>query len=205
MISSVRSRCYPPRRRAMHSAMMPRWQRRPPWPSTGYTGHWRAEDTPLVASSAAHLPHSPQPAPEISARKASPCSARHRHAVDRGGVVDAGRARLPRESSRLDKLAHVAACHRQPRPSRLGGGGDASPAKAEVRGGGHEGGQSAANARPAVCRRGGGRCAARRAGRMERAMGAQAGQCWPWLARACRVRTAFSERFRKGVTWAFNF
>ena len=173
MISSVRSRCYPPHRRAMHSAMMPRWQRRPPWPSTGYTGHLRAEGTPLATFSATHLPHSPQPAPEISARKASPCSARHRHAVDRAGVVDAGRARLPRERSHARTLAHVAACHRQPRPSRPGGGGDASPAKAEVRGVGHEGGPAAANARPAVCRRGGGRCAARRAGRMELAVGAQ--------------------------------
>ena len=138
MISSVRSRCYPPHRRAMHSAMMPRWQRRPPWPSTGYTGHWRAEDTPLVASSAAHLPHSPQPAPEISAREASPCSARHRHAVDRGGVVDAGGPRQPRESSAAGVLAHVAACLGEWRPSRLGGSGDASPAKADVRGSGHE-------------------------------------------------------------------
>ena len=175
MISSVRSRCYPPRRRAMHSAMMSRWQRRPPWPSTGYTGHWRAEDTPPVASSATHLPHSPQPSPESSARKASPCSARHHHAVDRAGVVDAGRSRQPRESSHARKLAHVAACHGQPRPSRLGGGGDASPAKAEVRGGGHECGRSAANARPAVCRRHGGRCAVRRSGRDERVVAPQAG------------------------------
>ena len=131
----------------MHSAMMPRWQRHPPRPCTGYTGHWRAEGTPLVTSSATHLPHSPQPAPEISGCNASPRSAPHRHAVDRAGVVGAGRVRQLGESSHASTLAHVAACHGQPRPSRLGGGGDASPAKAEVRGGGHEravGGQCAA-------------------------------------------------------------
>ena len=150
MISSVRSRCYPPHRRAMHSAMMPRWQRRPPWPSTGYTGHWRAEDTPPVASSATHLPHSPQPAPEISARKASPCSARHRHAVDRDGDVDGGRHRQPRERPEGGLLAHVAGCLGERRPSRLGGGGDASPANAPARGGGHEVARLATNARPAV-------------------------------------------------------
>ena len=103
-------------------------------------------------------------------------TAPHRHAVDRGGVVGAGRVRQLGESSHAGTLAHVAACHGQPRPSRLGGGGDASPAKAEVRGGGHECGRSAANARPAVCRRYGGRCAARRAGRVDPALGAQAGQ-----------------------------
>ena len=39
---------------------------------------------------------------------------------------------------------------------------------AVVRGGGHEVAKSAANARPAVCRRDGGRCAVRRSGREER-------------------------------------
>ena len=178
----------------MHSAMMPRWQRRPPRPSTGYTGHWRAEGTPLVTSSATHLPHSPQPAPEISGCNASPCSAPHRHAVDRGGVVGAGRVRQLGESSHAGTLAHVAACHGQPRPSRLGGGGDASPAKAEVRGGGHERGRSAANARPAVCRRYGGRCAARRTGRVERVLGAQGGESWPWL----RVRRGLFQSGSQG-------
>ena len=64
-------------------------------------------------------------ATDIRVRKASPASARHRHAVNRGDIVDAGRARQPRARHEATMLAHVAACHGQTRHSRLGGGGDA--------------------------------------------------------------------------------
>ena len=100
-------------------------------------------------------------------------SARHRHAVDRGEIVDGERVRQPEESYAIAMLAHVAASHGQQRPSRLGGGGDESPAQAVVRGDGHEPARSAAKSRPAVTRRHAEPCAVRRAGRVECAVGAQ--------------------------------
>ena len=100
-------------------------------------------------------------------------SARHRHAVDRGEIVDGERVRQLEESYAVAILGHVAASHGQQRPSRLGGGGDESPAQAVVRGGGHEPARSADKSRPAVTRRHAEPCAVRRAGRVECAVGAQ--------------------------------
>ena len=134
----------------MHISMLPRWQRCILRPSQGYTGHWRADYTPPDISSATQLSHLLQTATNIRVRKASPASARHRHAVNRGDVVDAGRARQPRARYDESMLAHVAACHGQTRRSRLGGGGDTSAGKAVVRGGGHEVAKSAAKMRPEV-------------------------------------------------------
>ena len=108
-----------------HIIMMPRWQRCILRPSQGYTDHWRADYTPPDISSATQLSRLLQTATNIRVRKASPDSARHRHAVNRGGIIDAGRARQPRASRDEGMLAHVAACHRQTRHSRLGGGRDA--------------------------------------------------------------------------------
>ena len=136
--------------RAMHIAMLRRWERCILRPSQGYTGHWRADYTPPDTSSATQLRHLLQTAPEISVRKASPASARHRHAVDRDGIVAAGHDRQPGASRLERKLAHVAACHGKTRHSRLGGGGDTSAGNAEMRGGGHEVAKSAAKMRPAV-------------------------------------------------------
>ena len=53
--------------RAMHSAMMPRWQQRRPRPSHGYSGHRRADSAARTSSSATHPPSPPQPAREITA------------------------------------------------------------------------------------------------------------------------------------------
>ena len=100
-------------------------------------------------------------------------SARHRHAVDRGEIVDGERVRQLEESYAVAILGHVAASHGQQRPSRLGGGGDESPAQAVVRGGGHEPARSADKSRPAVTRRHAEPCAVRRAGRVECAVGDQ--------------------------------
>ena len=110
-------------------------------------------------------------------------SARHRHAVDRGEIVDGERVRQLEESYAVAILGHVAASHGQQRPSRLGGGGDESPAQAVVRGGGHEPARSADKSRPAVTRRHAEPCAVRRAGRVECAVGAQGAE-EPAMARA---------------------
>ena len=110
---------------AMHIVMMPRWQRHISRPSHGYTGHRRTEVILLVTFSASQLSHLPQTATDTRVRKAHAASAQHRHAVNRGGVVDAGRTRQPRTSRSETMLAHVAACHGQTHHSRLGGGGDA--------------------------------------------------------------------------------
>ena len=134
----------------MHISKLPRQQRRLSRPSHGYTGHWRADYILSDTSSATHLSHLPQPATDIRVRKARSASASHRHAVDRGDVVDAARARLLRASHEESMVAHVAACHGQTRRLRLGGGGGTSAGKAVVRGGGHEVAKSAAKARPAV-------------------------------------------------------
>ena len=130
---------------------------------------------PLATSAASHLPHSPQPAPESSGQwsQDTSASARHRHALDRGEIVDGERVRQLEESYAVAILGHVAASHGQQRPSRLGGGGDESPAQAVVRGGGHEPARSAAKSRPAVTRRHAEPCAVRRAGRVECAVGDQ--------------------------------
>ena len=109
----------------MHIVMMPRWQRHISRPSHGYTGHRRTEVILLVTFLASQLSHLPQTATDTRVRKAHAASAQHRHAVNRGGVVDTGRARQPRTSCSETMLAHVAACHGQTHHSRLGGGGDA--------------------------------------------------------------------------------
>ena len=114
-----------------------------------------------------------QLAPESSAGKACHDSARHRHAVDRGEIVDGERVRQLEGSYALAVLAHLAASNGKPRPSRLGSGDGASPAQAVVRGGGHEPARSAAKSRPAVTRRHAQPCAVRRAGRVECAVGDQ--------------------------------
>ena len=100
-------------------------------------------------------------------------SARHRHAVDRGEIVDGERVRQLEESYALAIFAHLATSNGKPRPSRLGSGDGASPAQAVVRGGGHEPARSAAKSRPAVTRRHAQSCAVRRAGRVECAVGDQ--------------------------------
>ena len=133
-------------------------------------------------------------------------SARHRHAVDRGEIVDGERVRQLEESYAVAILGHVAASHGQQRPSRLGGGGDESPAQAVVRGGGHEPARSADKSRPAVTRRHAEPCAVRRAGRVECAVGDQGAEELA-MARAAKAaspplqkRPWVSFRFRVSLT-----
>ena len=141
-------------------------------------------------------------------------SARHRHAVDRGEIVDGERVRQLEESYALAIFAHLATSNGKPRPSRLGSGDGASPAQAVVRGGGHEPARSAAKSRPAVTRRHAQPCAVRRAGRVECAVGAQGAEELA-MARAedlvrfpqrkARGECTFPQGIFKGHIFSFHF
>ena len=65
------------------------------------------------------------------------------------------------------------------------------------RGGGHEVAKSAANVRPAVCSKHGGRCAVRRSGRDERVVAPQAGRRASTAERDCtQILSAYLQGWR---------